>query len=199
MALTGCFTGKRPHFREGQELGPGSLTGDAAIDAVLTKFDAVTTGPVAAGYDALTKYGNTSRATNVQINGTDRSVTIGNVHYIHTATADVTCTVDLSQPCVAGWDASRVSDTLLTTDFYAAEPARRLRRDASAALAPATASVETIADQQATCATLQLPGGTAKYCALDNGLLALLDDGDVRVALGLMLTMVDPAQFVPPA
>lgn len=199
MVLAGCFTGERPHFGDGQELAPGTPTGDTAIDAVLAMFDAVTTGPVAAGYDALTKYGNVSRPASVQLNGSDRSVTIGNVHYIHTDAVDVTCTVDRSQPCVTGWDASRISDTLLTTDFYAAEPARRLRRDAVAALGPATPSVETIANQQATCATLQLPGGTAKYCALANGVLALLDDGDVRVALMLMVTTVDPAQFVPPA
>lgn len=199
VLVAGCFTGERPHFREGQELAPGSLTGDAAIDAVLAKFDAVTTGPIAAAYNTLTKYGNVSRVANVQINGMDRSVAIGNVHYIHTDVVDVTCTTDGSQPCVTGWDPARVSDTLLTADFYAAEPARRLRRDAAAALGPATGSVETIAQSQATCATLQLPGGVAKYCVLDSGMLALLDDGDVRVELGLVVAMIDPAQFVPPA
>ena len=37
------------------------------------------------------------------------------------------------------------------------------------------------------------------YCVLANGMLALLDDGDVRVTLTLTVDQIDPTQFVPPA
>lgn len=193
LLLTGCFTGKRPHFAE------TANTGDAAIDAVLTRLDAVTLGPVAASYDVLTKFGNVTRTAVVSLDAGRRSITIGNIHYIQTAdSAKTTCTVDLSQPCTDGFDAARISDSLLTVDFYAADTAKRLRRDAQAALGPAVAHTETIADQAATCADLSLPGGTAVYCVLDNGMLATLDDGDVRVMLTLLFDTVDQTQFVPP-
>jgi hypothetical protein len=193
LLLTGCFTGKRPHFAE------TANTGDAAIDAVLTRFDAVTAGPVAASYDVLTKFGNVTRPAAVALDARRRSITIGNIHYIETAdTAKRTCTVDLSLPCTEGFDAARISDSLLTVDFYAADTAKRLRRDAQAALGPAVAHNETIAGQAATCADLSLPGGTAVYCVLDSGMLATLDDGDVRVTLTSLSTTVDPSQFVPP-
>ena len=192
LLLTGCFTGKRPHFAE------VTTTGDPAIDAVLSKLDAVTTGPVATAYDVLTKYGNLTRSAVVSLVPGTRSIIIGNIHYIQTAASTTTCTVDQSQPCTDGLDATRISDTLLTIDFYAADTAKRLRRDAQAALGPAVAHTETIANQVATCADISLPGGTAAYCVLDNGMLALLDDGDVRVTLTLIATEVDPTQFVPP-
>ena len=110
-----------------------------------------------------------------------------------------TCAV---QP-VAAWLASRreqrISDTLITVDFYAADTAKRLRRDAAAKLGPATGYDEVIADQPATCVDVPLVGGTAVYCALASGLLAKLDDGDVAVTLTLYGDTVDASAFTPPA
>ena len=42
---------------------------------------------------------------------------------------------------------------------------------------------ETIAGQIASCVSVPLPGGTAVYCTLDNGVLARMDDGDVAVSM----------------
>ncbi|HRB05087.1 MAG TPA: hypothetical protein PLP26_17060, partial [Ilumatobacteraceae bacterium] len=57
LLLTGCLTGERPSFSD-NPFPVGSLTGDAGIDAVLQKLDAVTDGPASASYSVLTKYGN---------------------------------------------------------------------------------------------------------------------------------------------
>lgn len=198
LLLAGCFTGKRPHF-ETDPFQPGSLTGDANIDAVLTKLDAVTEGPVSAGYEILTKYGNVTRSAVVVLDGGNRSIAIGNVHYIDTKVGQNTCTVDLSAPCINGLDPARISDTLATLDFYAAEPARRLRRDNSAKIGPTEAHTEIFAGQTATCVNVPLSGGTAVYCALDNGMLAKMDDGDLLITLALYSDTADAAQFVPPA
>lgn len=193
VLLAGCFTGQRPHFEE------VTTTGDPAIDAVLDRLDAITSGPVAAAYEVLVKFGSSSTTAVVSLDAGNRNVIVGNVRYLDTAAVVATCTVDLSQPCVDGLDPARISDTLLTIDFYAADTAKRLRRDAQAALAPAVARTATIAGRNATCADVPLAGGTAVYCVLDNGLLALLDDGDVRVTLTLTVDEIDPTQFVPPA
>ena len=198
VLLSGCFTGQRPHFADDNPFDRGSPTGDAAIDAVLVKLDAVTAGPVAASYDVLTKFGNANRPASVQLDGSNRSIQIGEVRYIKTDTLDVTCTIGNNPPCVEGWKPEAISDTLLTVDFYAPATAARLRRDAAAALAPGVGSAETLAGLPATCVQVTLPGGTAKYCVLDNGLVALLDDGDVRVSLMITLDVIDPAQFAEP-
>lgn len=199
LLLTGCFTGERPRFGDPDAFPVGAMTGDPAIDAVLQKFDAVTTGPATAAYTILTKYNPTDHPALVVLDPGKRSVTMGNIRYITTETASVTCTQDNSAPCVDGLDASRVSDIgSLTMDFYAADSAKRLRRDAQAKIGPAIAHQDTIAEQVATCVDVPVTGGTATYCALDSGVLAKLDDGDVQITLTLYGQVVDPNAFVIP-
>jgi len=199
LLLTGCFTGKRPHFTDTSTPFPaGSTTGDAAIDAVLSKLDAPTAGPATAAYSVLTKYKMLNSQAVVVLDGGSRSVTIGNIHYIQTAAANATCTVDGTVPCTATLDAARVSDIGLTFDFYASDTAKRLRRDAQAKIGPTTAHAETIANQPAQCVDVPLSGGVAVYCVMNNGLIAKLDDGDIAVNLTIYGDVSDPNQFVIP-
>lgn len=196
LLLTGCFTGPRPYFSD-DPFPTGTMTGDPAIDAVLEKFDAVTSGPATAAYSVLTKFGNTTTQAVAILDAGSRSITIGNVRYVQTPGASLTCTADdQSAPCVEGLDATRVSDIGITIDFYAQDTATRLRRDATATIAPTTAHDETIAEQPATCVDLPLAGGVAVYCVLDNGLLARLDDGDVAVNLILYGASADAGRLV---
>jgi hypothetical protein len=197
VLLTGCFTGKRPSFTD-DPFPPGTMTGDAAIDAVLTRLDAASTGPVTAAYSVLTKFGNTTSQAVVVLDGSNRSVTIGNVHYVDTPGAQATCAQDASVPCADGLDASKVSNIGVTIDFYAADTAKRLRRDFRGMVGPSTAHVETIADQPVTCVDVPLSGGVAVYCVMDNGLIARLDDGDVAVNLTLFGEVADQTQFIIP-
>jgi hypothetical protein len=198
LLLAACGTGERPYFTDQTAYPTGQETGDPAIDAVLRLLDGATTGPATATYDVLTKFGNTTHPAIVVLDPGKRSITIGNVHYIQTESIAVTCFEDGSEPCINGFDKQKVSDTGVTYDFYATEAATRLRRDADAKIGPAEATTATLAGQQATCVDLPLPGGTAVYCALDNGLLAKLDDGDVLVTMTLFGETVDPNNFVPP-
>ncbi len=198
LLLSACFTGPRPHFDD-DPFPAGATTGDAAIDAVLAKLDAATTGPATAAYSVLTKFGNFTNQAAVVLDAGSRSVTIGNVRYVQTSAGEETCSVDGTIACITGLDASRVSDIGVTVDFYAKEAATRLRRDARALIAPTTAHVETIADQPATCVDVPLAGGVAVYCALDTGLVARLDDGDVAVNLTSFTTAIDPALLVLPS
>jgi len=192
VLLTGCVTGERPYFSDSALPQP---TGDPAVDAVLVLLDNVSVGPTTATYDVLTKFGNTTTTAVVALDAGKRMVTVGNTRYAQTPDAATTCTVDGSQPCSQGWDVSRISNTLLTVDFYAADTAKRLRRDAAAKVAPTTARTETIAGVAITCVDVPLGGGTAVYCATANGMLGLLDDGDVRVALTMLLDQADPSLF----
>ncbi|MGB8861717.1 MAG: hypothetical protein WCC60_20855 [Ilumatobacteraceae bacterium] len=197
LLLTGCFTGKRPHFND-DPFPAGSTTGDAAIDAVLLKLDTVPTGPATAAYSVLTKFGNITNQAVVTLDAGSRSVTIGNVRFIQTAAAAATCTEDGTVPCTTTLDAARVSDIGVTIDFYSSEAATRLRRDSRAMIAPTISHVETIAEQAAICVDVPLAGGVAVYCALDSGLVARMDDGDVAVNLTMFNPTADPARLVVP-
>ncbi|MEQ1874328.1 MAG: hypothetical protein ABL953_11425 [Ilumatobacteraceae bacterium] len=200
--LSGCFTGQRPHFNT-DPFGPGNRTGDEAIDAVLSKLDTVTTGPATAFYTVLTKFGNTTVGANVVLDGAQRSVEVDTTQYLTTNGQQYTCTVDavthINTNCVSGFEPARISNVGVTVDFYAAEAATRLRRDAQAQLSAAVAHDEVIANLDASCVSVSLTGGTAVYCVLDNGLIAKLDDGDVLITLGLLVPTVDNAKLQPPA
>jgi hypothetical protein len=193
--LSGCFTGERPYLTEGTVLAPGGMSGDPAIDAVLQRFDAPSSGPLTATYKVLTKYGNTTNPAVVVLDPGKRSITVGVTRFIQTETFAATCTLDGTIPCVDGFDAKRISDTLLTVDFYAADAAKRLRRDAQAKIGPAVARTDVMASAPVTCVDVPVSGGTAVYCALESGLVALIDDGDVRVSLDAYGAAVDPAAF----
>jgi hypothetical protein len=197
VLLTGCFTGKRPYFTD-EPFPAGTMTGDASIDALLTKLDAVTTGPATAAYSVLTKFGNTTSTAVAILDGGNRSVSIGNVRYIDTPTAQATCAADGSTPCATGLDATKVSDIGITVDFYAADVAKRLRRDFRAMIGPSSPHVETIAEQPVTCVDLPLSGGVAVYCVMENGMVARLDDGDVAVNLTMYGAVADASLFVVP-
>jgi FlaG/FlaF family flagellin (archaellin) len=195
VLLAGCFTGPRPYFGDTNAFPPGSLTGDTAIDTVLKLFDTVTTGPSTAAYSVLTKFGNKTHPATIVLAPGKRGITIGNIRYIQTVTTVNTCTQDNSVPCVKGFDPQRISDIGVTVDFYAADTAKRLRRDAQAKLGPAIGSQTTIAGQPATCVDVTVPGGVATYCALADGMLGKLDDGDVQIVLTAFGATADPAAF----
>ena len=197
VLLAGCFTGKRPYFTD-EPFPTGTMTGDVSIDAVLAKLDAVTTGPATATFSVLTKFGNSTTSAVVILDGGNRSVSIGNVQYIDTPTAQATCAQDGSVPCTAGLDATRVSDIGITVDFYAPDVAKRLRRDFRAMTGPSNPHVETIAAQPVTCVDLPLSGGVAVYCVMENGMVARLDDGDVAVNLTLFGAVADASKFLIP-
>jgi len=199
--LSGCFTGQRPRFNT-DPLAQGVPTGDAVIDAVLSKLDAVTSGPATGVYTVLTKFGNTTVPATVALNRDRRVVEVGTVRFLDTGDAQYTCTIDSttdrSNDCTTGFAPARISDVGITIEFYAAEAATRLRRDAQAQLGPSVGHSEVIANQDATCVAVSLTGGTATYCVLANGMIAKLDDGDVLITLGLLVTTVDGSKFIPP-
>jgi hypothetical protein len=199
LALSGCLTGKRPHFSDVTVPQSGTPVGDPAIDAVLGKLETATAGPATAVYEVLTKYGNTTNPASVALTPGKRNITIANARFLQTESMAITCAVDAPTACVEGFDVQRISNVGITPDFYAADTAKRLRRDAQAKVGPAVARTDNVATAAVTCVDIPVPNGTAVYCVLDNGLLAVLDDGDVRIELTVFGATVDPNAFVPPA
>lgn len=187
VMLSACQVGDRPYFSD-DPFPSGLITGDTGIDAVLQRMDDLGNGPLTAGYAVLRKYGNLEFSALVALSAGARAVTIGTTRFLQTEPIVQTCKTDGSAPCLNGIVEQAASDTGLTMNFYAADTARRLRRDAAARVGPTSLYYETLIDQPITCVDVPLPNGTATYCVLDNGLLAKLDDGDVRVVLNVYST-----------
>jgi hypothetical protein len=193
ILLSACFTGERPSLAEG-----ATTTDDPAADAVLSRLDSVGDATFTADYSILTKYGSTtSEATVVQRGSARRAVTIGPVRFLVDGSDTATCDLD-SGECSNTIDVQRVSDLQLTTDFYAASTAARLRRDTELRAGPTQASTETIAGQPATCVVIPVTGGESTYCALDSGPLARLDGADLSIELTSYSRRADRTQFERP-
>ena len=173
-------------------------TGDAAIDAVLSRLEAASASTFGADYDLLTRFGDLrTRATVAQDGSARRSVTIGRYRFLTDGATTATCDLDAAS-CSDTIDAARISDTQLTPDFYGISAAARLRRDAGVRSGPTVASTETIAGQPAACVVIPLAGAESTYCALDSGALARIDAADVLVELTSWSPTPDPEAFTRP-
>lgn len=178
---------------EGQPLP----TGDPAVDAVLELLTRDPSDAFTARYLITTKFGGAQTAAVVtQDAGLGRSVTIGDVRYL-VGPGDVDVrTCDLADgSCRAGTDESKVSDLLLTSSFFGASPAARLRQHAAVKVATPTGSSETIAGRPATCVAVPVTGGTTTYCALEPGILARMDTADLAIELTELSDTVDESLF----
>lgn len=181
-SLSGCITGERPSFPESRN-SPGEPTGDPAADAVLQLLDNAGSARFAADYSILTRLGSAETdAEVVQLSAERRTVTIGDVQFSIDGTDATTCTLS-SGECSAGVRDNRISDVQVTHRFYAEAAAIRLRQDAGARIGNTDTQETQIAGSPATCVSIPVDGGTVQYCALDSGVLALLEDADVHIEL----------------
>jgi hypothetical protein len=191
--LSGCFTGDRPTLAEG-----AGMTGDPAVDAVLSRLDKTRTAVFSADYDILVRFGGTHRtASVVQSSPARRSITVGRVRFIVDESDTATCDLDRGA-CSDTIDAARISDTQLAPDFFATSAAIRLRRHAAARSGPTVASTAKIAGQPATCVAVPVTDAVESYCALDGGPLARLDAPDVKVEMTSWSAQPDESAFTRP-
>ncbi len=194
-ALSACALGERPYF-EDDPLASGTPTGDADIDAVLTKLDSVAAqAPVyTATYTTVVRFGGAQHNASIASDGARKSTTIDQVRFITEAGSAQTCDLTTGA-CNDGLLTNQVSNSLLTPDFFSADAARRLRRDAQAKVGPTSAYTQDLAGQTASCIDVNVTGGPAVYCVLGNGLLAKLVDGDITIDIQSYGATPTPDQF----
>lgn len=193
-ALAGCFTGQRPVLSQGPE-----PTGDPAADALLERLPLATTATFSASYTIETTQEppRSADATVVQDGPSARSVTIGSTRFVVALSETATCDTETDE-CTESIDDARVSDLLVSSSFYGATQANRVRNDVRLRTGSTVASTETIAGQRATCVTIPVATATSTYCALDNGVLARLTAADLRVEMTRYAETADPAELVMP-
>ena len=199
LGATGCALGERPTLAEAPT-GTGEMTGDAAIDSVLQRLDTVSSAVFTGEYSAVQMMGGATSTVRVaQSSPTRRTVTVGDVRYLVEGTSSQTCDVTTGA-CAPGLNAQRISNTgLQTPDVVFDGLAKRLRLDATANVGPTTASEETIGGERATCVDVPLANGSlvgaARYCALDNGVVAKYSGADFTLDLVSYAPMVDEGLF----
>ena len=177
FAGSGCMTGDRPSLAE------STSTGNADVDSVLTRVGQLSAARYSAHYDVLVRYGDVTTAVSAsQSEGDRRALTIGDVRYVVHGQVTKTCTMSTGA-CVGRIDPARVSDFMMTPDFFGTSLIARIRLDVSRAVGQPMVTTEEIQAQQATCVAIPVADGATTYCVLDNGVLARLDAPDLVVTM----------------
>jgi hypothetical protein len=193
--LVACGVGERPRLVEPNAIGgqPGTPTGVDEVDAVLHLLEGEQAPQLTATYTITTKFGSSNRPATVVRDGNRRSVTIGDVRLLTDGgrqTCDLTtgaCEDDLHE--------QRVSDSGVTSGFWAASPAQALRIALSRATGPTSASTGTVAGQPATCVTVPSGQGSETTCATPAGIVARWDTAAIDVELTSFAPTADGAAF----
>jgi len=193
--LAACGVGERPRLVEPNAIGgqPGTPTGVDAVDAVLHLLEGEQAPQLTASYTITTKFGSSTHPATVVRDGNRRSVTIGDVRFL-TDGGRQTCDLTTGA-CEDDIQEQRVSDTGVTSGFWAASPAQALRIALSRAAGPTSASTGTVGGQPATCVTVPSGQGDETTCATPAGILARWDTAAIDVELTSFTPTADGAAF----
>jgi hypothetical protein len=195
LLLGACATGERPSFDTGDPFSPGEQTGDANIDTIIGLLETDPDGPYTANYLVTLNLGSSTTEVVVAREPGRRSISANGIRFIEEDSTRQTCRLGTGEPCEPEWQSQLVSDSIINPDFSGNAAVRRLRRDAAASIAPTTLEAASFAGQPAQCVTIQVPGGTVQYCALDTGVLARIVDSDITVDLTSIAPATDAADF----
>jgi len=195
--LAGCGVGQRPTLADATVVGgaPGTPTGTAAADAVLSRLEGDQAPQLTATYEITDKYGGRTLPATVAVVGDRTSVTIGDVRFL-SADGGRTCVVTTGS-CQDGILEAKVSDTGVTSQFYASSPARQLRVSLGRASGTPVGSTTMAAGRPAACVTVPVGAGKELTCATRDGVLGGWDTASVHVALRKVLDTANDALFHP--
>jgi hypothetical protein len=200
VVVTGC-SGARPTLEKAAaapDLGgaPGTPSGDAGTDAVLKLLEGADASTFTARYHITRKLGPLSTdAAVVQQDGT-RSITVGDVRFLHTD-HDVTCSLS-DDACEPGTLDARISDYSVGSAFWASGPARALRVAMTRRSGPPVASTQDVAGQSTQCVDVPVGAGVEHYCATSLGPIARWDTAAVAVELTGLNPAADATAFTEP-
>jgi hypothetical protein len=177
FAGSGCMTGDRP------TLAQETSTGYPAVDDLVDRIGDLGEARYTAHYDVLVRYGDVSTTASASQSDEDRrSLTIGDIRYVTHAQISKTCTVSAAT-CVPQIDPTRVSDVMMTPDFFGTSMVARIELDAARAIAEPVVSVEQTDGGEAMCVAIPITDATTTYCVLENGVLTRLDGPDLVVTM----------------
>jgi hypothetical protein len=194
--LAGCFTGPRPELAAAAPAiggAPGTPTGVAGADVVLSALEAAGTSPFTATYRLTRRLGNRQGTGLVVRDGPRLSVTVGDVRFLSGSAAQ-TCSLR-RRACQPGTNDARISDLSVGSSFWAAGPARALRVALTRRTGTPVASTMSVAGVQAQCIDVAVGAGSEGYCATPSGAVAMWQTAAVTVALTRFAAVADQSAF----
>jgi hypothetical protein len=202
VLLAACATGPRPTLEKpagaAPDLGgaPGTPSGDAGADGVLSLLEGTNGATFTATYHITRKLGPAETDATVVQAGDTRSITVGDVRFLHT-TQDVTCSLS-SEACEPGTLDARISDYSVGSAFWAGGPARALRVALTRRSGPPVGSTQNVAGQSTQCVDVPVGAGVEHYCATTVGPVARWDTAAVAVELTGLSATPDTTAFTVP-
>lgn len=193
LTLVACATGPRPTLADTSEWD--APTGEAVVDALLTRFAGLDAAVFTAQYSITNNFGPLTREAVVAHDAEGRrSITIGQVRYLLDTAGSRTCRLTTGE-CTEGAQDAAVSDLQVTHQFYARSAASRLRNDAARRVGPIDGYEAEFAGQSVQCASVPVTGGSKVYCVTADGPLATYQGPDVLIELTGYSSEVDPELF----
>ncbi len=199
LLLTGCVTGARPTLGPTVDVGgaAGTATGNAVVDAVLRRLEATPTSSFTATYRIVRKFGLNATTGVVVHDGSDTSITVGNVRFTEGKTAS-TCSL-ADHRCEPGTVEARISDYSVGSQFFAGAPARALRVAYSRRSGEPSAATAEVGGVRVACARVPVGTGVETYCASPTGPVARWDTAAIDVELTGLRNAADRAALEAPA
>jgi hypothetical protein len=180
------LTGQRPSFDPGVTAAPGTTAPARATgvsDEILALFDSSTVEPFTAVYRVRQTAQQVTATAILTRDATRTALDIRDVQFRESGGQRQTCNRS-SNFCQPGYAEQRLSDLQITSGFWGPSVKDALRSPAlNARIGPITTVKDTLAGQGVTCVNIPGPGRVDRYCALDNGVLASMDNAAVSVTL----------------
>lgn len=201
LLLTGCMTGQRPTLGAAVDTSRSlsrQATGVEVVDAVVMPLEATVGLTYTATYTIAPTNATPAVDALVSQQPNQRSVTIGDIRFLHGAAGDVTCNLS-TKTCESGLLDQRVSNIPgASSTFDRASPSARIRAATPGTKATVFASTEAFESQTTTC--VNFPSGKAadSFCIVPTGQLARAEHTDANITLKTLVTEADPAAFTRP-
>jgi hypothetical protein len=181
IALASCAVGQRPTLG-GEGVGTtNGPTGDAGVDALLTKLDGVGAQRFSATYSITHLVGPVTGTATVNQEPPTTAIAVGDVQFVKSA-ASQTCSLSTHQ-CAAGIFEQKVADLSITSSFYAASPATQIRVSYKRRNGAVVITKEDIGGSAARCLKIPFFDGAETYCVANNGVIARVRRADVEIEL----------------
>lgn len=170
---------------------PPVETGVAEVDAMLARLDGATDLTFTATYDVLRRFGGVTTEAVVTQQPPVSVLEVGDT-LVRTGPDARTCDSSTGT-CEEGVVEQRLSETVLTSGFWASAPAAAIRTAMARRVGEVTVNAETVGGQPAECVAIPVAGGTDTYCVSEAGVIARVDTAATLVALTSYADAADPA------
>lgn len=192
VILSSCALGARPTLGKpgGATSTVGASTGNAELDALLAKVDAVGDKQFTAKYLLTRLLGPVTKDATVVQSPPITAIIVGDTKFTR-GPEDRTCTISNGQ-CESGILEQRMGDLSMSTNFYAAAPAAQMRVSYRRRASDPTFKQRQLTLGNVDCVVIPLGPGEEEYCVAGNGLIAYVARADVQIELKDLSDVADP-------